>query len=95
MYPSPIETVTLAQSMSMGLSEALIVLVIIAIISLSLVALVSIISAPQPSAGIKAVWIVALFLFPLITALLWFIWGKTANLNKPEPYNEPYNPHQS
>lgn len=75
-------------SASDGMSAFLLVVIAIlalAVLALFIVALVSVVSSAALTVGGKVVWVLVVFAFPIIGSILWFVWGRTAQLSRPEP----------
>ncbi|MEL4183556.1 PLDc N-terminal domain-containing protein [Corynebacterium bovis] len=51
-------------------------------IGLIIAAIVSIASSNTLAVGGKAVWILLIFAFPLLGAIVWFIWGRSGKFTK-------------
>lgn len=66
-----------------------VLLVIVAVggVVLFIAALVSILSSRRLTFGGKLLWCIAVFVFQLIGPLVWFLWGRKAQLSRPQsPY---------
>ncbi|AGP31966.1 PLDc N-terminal domain-containing protein [Corynebacterium terpenotabidum] len=54
----------------------------LALLAFIIAALVSIIKAGSLTAAGKILWVVVVFAFPLLGSLVWFIWGRSAQLQR-------------
>ena len=59
-----------------------IALVSVGLLALLFAALVSIVASPRYAAGGKALWILAVFAFPVLGPLAWFIAGRSTGLER-------------
>ncbi|MCQ9389475.1 PLD nuclease N-terminal domain-containing protein [Brevibacterium sp. 50QC2O2] len=57
-------------------------LAVIAWLALFIAALISIVMSPNLTLGGKLLWVIAVFAFPFLGSLVWFIWGRSAQLNR-------------
>lgn len=58
---------------------------VVAYLMLFIGALVGILRSPTLTAGGKLLWVVVIFVFQLLGPLVWFIWGRHAQLSR-SPY---------
>lgn len=52
-----------------------------ALVILIIAALVSVVRSHNYTSAGKAIWVLAIFAFPVIGALVWFIWGRNSSFN--------------
>lgn len=64
----------------------LIALVVVAYLALFLGSLVSVLRSRNLTAGGKLLWVIAIFVFQLLGPLVWFLWGRGAQLSRYPPY---------
>lgn len=60
----------------------LIGLVALGLVVLFIAALVSVLRSPRLASGGKAVWVLLVFVFPLLGPLVWFIWGRHSSFDR-------------
>ncbi len=73
----------------------LVAAVVIALAVLFIAALVSILRTRTLTVGGKVLWVIAAFVFPVLGPLVWFLWGRGAQLSRGPyrgPYRDPYAP---
>ena len=58
------------------------VLAVIAWLALFIAALISIVISPNLTGGGKILWLIVVFVFPFLGTLVWFVWGRNAQLNR-------------
>lgn len=72
-------------SVSDGLGVALVIaaaLAALAVAVLVVAAIVSVLKHDVLAAGGKAVWILLIFAFPVLGAVIWFVWGRSGQFTK-------------
>lgn len=57
-------------------------LAVIAWLALFIAALISIVMSPNLTLGGKFLWLIVVFVFPFLGSLVWFFWGRNAQLNR-------------
>lgn len=70
-------------------------LFIVALLALLIAAIVSVVRNSQLTTGGKVVWILICLSFSIIGPIIWFVWGRDAQLNKQPQQQEawPTNTH--
>lgn len=63
----------------------IIALLALAVLALFIVALISVVSSVALTVGGKVVWALVVFAFPIVGSILWFAWGRNAQLSRTAP----------
>lgn len=57
----------------------LLIVVLVAYLAFVISALVSVLKSSNYTPGLKALWVLAIFVLPFIGSVVWFIWGRNGN----------------